>query len=132
MRKRQGGDLRIGIIRRAVAKTDWHQQTDSHLPNANTDIVRMTIALLKLLYFSCAFKVCVTRLNTPLLWSVRPSFRFLGFSGLWSHCSCPDHQVTSIMAPAHPQATGVAAFPALLVAISEDLEVDVDKGADCG
>ena len=30
------------------------------------------------------------------------------------------------MAPAHPQATGVAAFPALLAAIGVDLEVDVD------
>ena len=37
------------------------------------------------------------------------------FLGLWPHCSCPNDKVTSIMAPAHPHATGVAKFLVLLV-----------------
>ena len=48
--------------------------------------------------------------------SVRPShFNFRGFCGLWPHCFCPSEQVTSNMAPAHPQATWVAVFPALFI-----------------
>ena len=50
--------------------------------------------------------------------SVRPSvghtLLFLGFWGFWHHCSCSNDLVTSIMAPAHPHATGVAVYPALL------------------
>ena len=50
--------------------------------------------------------------------SVRPSVRhtllFLGFCGFWHHCSCPNDGVTSIIAPAHPHATEVAVYPALL------------------
>ena len=52
--------------------------------------------------------------------SVRPSahrsvtlYFFLGFCGFWPHCSCSNDLVTSIMAPAHPHATGVAVYPAL-------------------
>ena len=46
--------------------------------------------------------------------SVGPSqFTFFGFCGLWPHSSCPDHQVTSNKAPAHPHATGVAVYPVL-------------------
>ena len=37
-----------------------------------------------------------------------------GFSGLRPHCSCPNDEVTSNMAPAHPHATGVALYPTLL------------------
>ena len=33
---------------------------------------------------------------------------------LWPHCSCPNGLVTSNMAPAHPHATSVAVYPALL------------------
>ena len=48
--------------------------------------------------------------------SVCPSvtlYFFLGFCGFWLHCSCPNDLVTSIKAPAHPHATGVAVYPAL-------------------
>ena len=45
--------------------------------------------------------------------SVRHTLLFLGFCGFWPHCSCPNDGVTSIMAPAHPHATGVAVYPAL-------------------
>ena len=49
--------------------------------------------------------------------SVHPSvchtLLFLRFCGFWPHCSCPKGLVTSIMAPAHPHATGVAVYPAL-------------------
>ena len=38
----------------------------------------------------------------------------MGFCGLWPHCSYPNDQVNSITAPAHPHATGVAVYPALL------------------
>ena len=49
---------------------------------------------------------------------VRPSVTlnfFCFFCGLWPHCSCPNDGVTSIMAPAHPHATGVAVYLALLL-----------------
>ena len=42
---------------------------------------------------------------------------FLGFSGVWPHCSCPNDEVTSNIAPAHPHATGVAVYPALFLLI---------------
>ena len=45
--------------------------------------------------------------------SVRHTLLFLGFCGFWPHCSCPNDGVTSIIAPAHPHATGVAVYPAL-------------------
>ena len=50
--------------------------------------------------------------------SVRPlvrlsHFTFFGFCGLWPHCTCPNDEVTSITAPAHPHATGVAVYPTL-------------------
>ena len=49
--------------------------------------------------------------------SVRPSVRhtllFLGFCGLWPHCSCPNDGEALNMAPAHPHATWVAVYPAL-------------------
>ena len=45
--------------------------------------------------------------------SVRHTLLLLGFCGLWAHCSCPNDQVTSNTAPAHPHATGVAVYPAL-------------------
>ena len=65
-----------------------------------------------------------TQLYTPLCRSIRPSVRpsvgpsvtlyfFFGFCGLWPHCSCPNDQVTSNTAPAHPHATGVVLYPAL-------------------
>ena len=65
--------------------------------------------------------------------SVRPSVRpsvtlyfFGGFCGFWPYCSCPNDLVTSIMAPAHPHATGVAVYPALfsteLVSSLDDLD----------
>ena len=77
------------------------------------------------------FLVACTRLYNPLCRSVRPSvrpsvrrsvrpsvrpshFTFLFFCGLWPHCSCPSDQVTSNTAPAHPHATGVVVYPALL------------------
>ena len=47
--------------------------------------------------------------------AVHPSITllFLGFCGPWPHCSCPNDQMTSNTAPAHPHATGVAMYPAL-------------------
>ena len=42
------------------------------------------------------------------------SFVFF-FRGFWPHCSCPNDLVTSITAPAHPHATGVAVYPSLFV-----------------
>ena len=53
--------------------------------------------------------------------SVGPSVRhtLLFFCGLWPHCSCPNDQVTSKTAPAHPHATGVAVYPALFFSMSE-------------
>ena len=53
--------------------------------------------------------------------SVRPSVRrsvqhtllFLGFWDFLLQCSCPNDLLTSITAPAHPHATGVAVYPAL-------------------
>ena len=46
--------------------------------------------------------------------SVGHTLIFLGFWGFWHHCSCPNDLVTSITAPAHLHATGVAVYPALL------------------
>ena len=50
--------------------------------------------------------------------TVRPSVHhtllFSGFCSLWPHCSCPNDEVTSNTVPAHPHATGVAVYPALL------------------
>ena len=60
-----------------------------------------------------------TRLYNPLCRSVRRSvrpshFTFLVSCGLWPYCSCPNDGVASNMAPAHPHATWVAVYPALL------------------
>ena len=59
---------------------------------------------------------CVIRDYTPLCCH---TFLFLGFCGLWSHSSCPSDQVTSNTAPAHPYATGLAVYPALICNASE-------------
>ena len=63
-----------------------------------------------------------TRLYTPLCRSVGPSVGqshftlfFCFFCGLWPHCSCSNDLVTSITAPAHLHATGVAMYPALFL-----------------
>ena len=54
----------------------------------------------------------VQRDSTPRF--VGPSVTlFLGFCGLWPHCSYPSDQVTSNTAPAHPHATWVVVYPAL-------------------
>ena len=67
--------------------------------------------------FCSFFLVACTRLYTPLCPSVgrlvRHILLFLGFCGLWPHCSCPNDLVSSITAPAHPNATGIAVYPAL-------------------
>ena len=47
--------------------------------------------------------------------SVGHTLLFWDFCGFWPHCSCPNDLVTSIEAPAHSHATGVAVYPALLV-----------------
>ena len=55
---------------------------------------------------SCQSSVCP---------SVRRSITLYFFCGLWPHCSCPNDEVTSTMAPAHPHATGVVVYPALFI-----------------
>ena len=49
--------------------------------------------------------------------TVRPSVHhtllFLVICGVWPHSISPNEEVTSIIAPAHPHATGVAVYPAL-------------------
>ena len=55
--------------------------------------------------------------------SVRPLVRhtllFWGFCGLWPHCSCPNDEATSNMAPAHLHATRVAVYLALFYRYSD-------------
>ena len=60
-----------------------------------------------------------TRLYTSLCRSIRRSvgpsvtlYFFLFFCVLWPHRICPNDDVTSIKAPAHPNATGVAVYSA--------------------
>ena len=57
--------------------------------------------------------------------SVRPSvchtLLFSGFCGLWPHRSCPSDQVTSNTAHIHPNATGVALYPALPLEIPNQI-----------
>ena len=72
------------------------------------------------------FLVAYKRLYTPLCssvrwsvgrsvgWSVRHTLLFFMILFLWPHCSCPNGLVTSNMAPAHPNATSVAVYPAVL------------------
>ena len=59
------------------------------------------------IFFSRVLRDSTPRFVGP---SARPSVRFCVFR---PHCSCPNDEVTSIMAPAHPHATGVAVYPAL-------------------
>ena len=47
--------------------------------------------------------------------SIRHTLLFLGFCGLWPHCSCASNQVTSIRDLAHPHATWVAMYPQCLM-----------------
>ena len=58
---------------------------------------------------------CVSGLvsSLPSLY-IGPSIvlHFLGFWDFWLYCSCPNDLVTSITAPAHPHATGVALYHA--------------------
>ena len=78
------------------------------------------------LYWSCPVSLLcivfcrVLRDSTPRF--VGPShftfflfFFVFVFCGLWPHCPSPNDQVTSKTAPAHPHATGVAVYPALLM-----------------
>ena len=72
------------------------------------------------LKFCSLFLVACTRLYTPLCPSVgrlvgRSRFTFFYDFILLPHCSCPNGLVTSNMAPAHPHATSVAVYPALLI-----------------
>ena len=46
--------------------------------------------------------------------SVGHTFTFFMNFIFWPHCSCPNATLPSNMAPAHPHATGVAVYPALL------------------
>ena len=47
--------------------------------------------------------------------SVRHTLLFRRLWFFWLYCSCPNAQLTSNMAPAHPHATGVAVYPALFL-----------------
>ena len=91
----------------------------------------MTICLLKVRLFSRVLRDSTTRFVGPSVRrsvrrsvgpSVRPTLLFLGFCCFWPHCSCPNDRVTSIMAPAHPHATGVAVYPALFFFILRQSE----------
>ena len=80
----------------------------------------MEIFLLAEIRFSfwliCFFLVsCYATLHPALSvgLSVCHTLLFLWFFFLGPHCSCPNDLVTSILAPAHPHATGVAVYPAL-------------------
>ena len=69
-----------------------------------------------------------------VLWSVRRSVRLTRFifllfffCSIWHHCSCPNDEVTSITAPAHPHATGLAVYPALLIIKVDVLCIEMSK-----
>ena len=66
--------------------------------------------MLSLLVWCHYFVACFATLHPTL--SLRPCF-----CSLWSHCSCPNDQLTSITAPAHPHATWVAVYPALFCSL---------------
>ena len=60
--------------------------------------------------------------SPPSYWS-NPPFLVPIFQKRWVreinyYCSCPNVPLTSIMAPAHPHATGVAVYPALFKPIA--------------
>ena len=68
---------------------------------------------MKMTIFSGVLRDSTPRFVGPSIGpSVRHTLLFLDF---WPHCSCPSDLVTSIMAPAHPLATGVAVYPASLL-----------------
>ena len=46
-------------------------------------------------------------------WLVRHTLHIWHLLFFWPYCSCPNTQLTPIMAPAHPYATGVAVYPTL-------------------
>ena len=66
------------------------------------------------LFFSCVLRDSTPHFVGP---SVRPLVRhtllFWRLWGFWLNRSCPNAPLTSIMAPAHPHATGVAVYLAL-------------------
>ena len=67
------------------------------------------------LLFSRVLRDSTPRFVGPLVrWSVHHIILFWVFSNLWPLCSCPNDEVTSNIAPAHPHATGVAVYLALL------------------
>ena len=64
--------------------------------------------------FSRVLRDSTTRFVGPSVGlSVHHTLLFLFFCGIWPHSSCPNDQVTSNIAPAHPHAPWVAAYPAL-------------------
>ena len=72
----------------------------------------------KILQFFLQFLVACTRLYTPLCRSVGRSVGHTTFFMIFilgPYCSGPNGLVTSNMAPAHPHATLVAVYPALLL-----------------
>ena len=83
-------------------------------------VVVAVVEVVLVVVFSRVLRDSTLRFLCP---SVRPSvtlyffcFVFLFFfCGFWPYCSCPNDLVTSIMAPAHPHATGVAVYPALFL-----------------
>ena len=59
------------------------------------------------------------RLCTLLCQSIGPSVhRSVRLSHLTFHCSCLSDQVSANTAPAHPNATGVAVYPALFILVA--------------
>ena len=73
--------------------------------------------------FSRVLRYSTTRSVSPsvhlsvclsVLPSVHHTLLFFGICVLWPYCSCPNDGVASNMAPAHPHATSVAVYPALL------------------
>ena len=73
--------------------------------------VSLSLCLCLCLYlFSRVLRDSTPRFVGPSLgplvrWSVHHTLLFWGFCGLWPHCSCPNDEATSNIAPAHPHAT---------------------------
>ena len=87
---------------------EWMNVFSRMLPNSTPHFVRPSVCLSVCL----SVRLSVRQSVSPFLCHTS---LFLGFGSLWPHCSCPNDQVTSNTAAAHPHATGVAVYPALFM-----------------